>query len=66
MKQKDLDPSLSGMGWALGCKGCASIAGKYATQLAHSEECRLRVMEKTRSHPVTAARIKASELRAKE
>ena len=34
VKQKDLDPALSGLAWTHGCKGCESIAGKYATQLA--------------------------------
>ena len=63
VKQKDLDPAQSGLGWTPGCKGCESIAGKHATQLAHSDECRLRVIEKTRSDPVTSARIKASVLR---
>ena len=66
VKQKDLDPAQSGLGWTPGCKGCESIAGKHATQLAHNDECRLRVIEKTNSNPVTAARIKASELRERE
>ena len=58
VKQKDLDPAANGIGWTPGCKGCESIAGKHTTQLAHNEDCRLRVIEKTRSNPVTAARIK--------
>ena len=66
VKQKDLDPALSGLGWTPGCKGCKSIAGEYATQLAHSDECRLKAMEQMKSNPVTAARIKASEIREKE
>ena len=66
VKLKYLDPGGGGMGWALGCKGCASIVGKHATQLAHSEECRLRVIEKTKSNPVIAARIKATRLREDE
>ena len=66
VKQKDLDPAQAGLGWTPGCKGCESIAGKHPTQVAHSDECRLRVIEKTKSNPVTAARLKASELREKE
>ena len=66
VKQKDLDPGGCGMGWTPGCRGCASIAVKHATQLAHSEECSLRVIEKTKSNPVTAARIKAARLREYE
>ena len=66
VKKKDLDPAQDGLGWTPGCKGCESIAGKHTTQLAHSDECRLRVIEKTKSNPVTAARLKASEQREKE
>ena len=66
VEQKDLDPAQAGLGWTPGCKGCESIARKHATQLAHNDECRLRVIEKTKSNPVTAARLKASELREKE
>ena len=43
-----------------------SISGNYKTQLAHSEDCRLRVIDKTKSNPVTAARIKATRLREDE
>lgn len=63
VKQKDLDPGSGGIGWTLGCKGCESIAGDHTTQLAHSEDCRLRVIEKTTSNPMTAARIKVTRLR---
>ncbi len=65
VKKKDLDPAQDGLGWTPGCKGCESIVGKLPTQLAHSDECRLRVIEGTRSNPVTAARIRASEEREK-
>ena len=65
-KKKDLDPAQNGLGWTPGCKGCESIAGKHQTQLAHSDACRRRVIEKTKSNPVTAARSKASEQREKE
>ena len=47
VKKKDLDPAQNGLGWTPGCKGCESIAGGHATQLAHNNECRLRVIEKT-------------------
>ena len=65
VKQKDVDPAQEGLGWTPGCKGCESIAGGHATQLAHSDECRLRVIEKTKSNPVTAARIQMSEARVR-
>ena len=66
VKKKDLDPTQDGLGWTPGCKGCESIANKHATQLAHNDDCRLRVMEGTKSNPVTAARMKANEDRVKE
>ena len=44
----------------LGCKGCESIAGSYKAGVAHSEGCRLRVINETKSNPVTAARVKAA------
>ena len=66
VKKKDLDHAQDGLGWTPGCRGCESIAGKHATQLAHSDECGLRVIEKTKSNPVTAARVKASEQRERE
>ena len=62
VKKKDLDPAQDGFGWTPGCKGCESLA-RGTTQLAHNDECRLRVIEKTKSNPVTAARVKASEQR---
>ena len=60
VKAKDLDPAGGGIGWTPGCKGCESIAGSYKTQVAHSEGCRLRVINETKSNPVTAARVKAA------
>ena len=65
VKRKDLDPAQSGLGWTPGCRGCESLASA-TTQLAHNDECRLRVIEKTKSNPVTAARVKASEQRERE
>ena len=59
VKQKDLDPAQSGLGWTPGCKGCESIAGKHATQLAHNDECRLRVIGKTRSNPCDGGSVES-------
>ena len=63
---KGLRPAANGIGWTPGCKGCDSISGKHTTQLAHNEDCRLGVIEKTKSNPVTAARINSTRLREDE
>ena len=50
---KDVDPRFSGVGFTEGCKGCRAIVnGK--TPVAHSHDCRLRVME----HAQTMTRLR--------
>ena len=66
MKTRDLDPAAGGMGWTPGCKGCESISRGVKTQVAHSDECRARVIERTGSRPEIAARIKATREREDE
>ena len=60
VETRGLDPSGGGIGWTAGCKGCESISRGDRTQLAHSKDCRMRVIEKTASNPTTAARLKAT------
>ena len=54
---KDVDPRFSGVGFTEGCKGCRAIVnGK--TPVAHSRDCRLRVMEQAPKNDKIAARLK--------
>ena len=54
---KDVDPRHSGVGFTEGCKGCRAIVnGK--TPVAHSHDCRLRVMEQAPNNDKIAARLK--------
>ena len=65
VKATDVDPSSGGLGFMPGCPGCkAIINGKKS--VAHSETCRLRVMEQASSKPSVAARIKVTRARDTE
>ena len=52
-----MDPKFEGVGFTEGCKGCRAIVnGKRP--VAHSQECRLRVMEQAPSNERIAARVR--------
>ena len=56
---KDVDPKFNGFGFTEGCKGCRAIVnGK--PPVAHSSECRLRIMEQAPNSEKIAARVKRS------
>ena len=56
---KDVDPKYNGIGFTEGCKGCQAIVnGK--SPVAHSKECRLRLMEQAPNNEKIAARVKRS------
>ena len=57
-KTRNLDPSGGRIGWTAGCKGCEPISRGNVSQVAHSENCRMRVIEKTASNPTTVARLR--------
>lgn len=53
----DVDPAAGGFEFISGCKGCSAIInGKRP--VAHSSECRLRVMQQAPNSPKIAARVK--------
>ena len=59
MTAKDVDPKYNGIGFTEGCKGCQAIVnGK--PPVAHSQECRLRLMEQAPNNEKIAARVKRS------
>ena len=54
---KDVDPKHQGVGFTEGCKGCRAIVnGKPA--VAHSDDCRLRVMAEAPNNDKIAVRLK--------
>ena len=54
---KDVDPASGGFGFTAGCKGCSAIInGKRP--VAHSHECRSKVMEQAPNDAKIAARVK--------
>ena len=56
---KDVAPSRMGVGFTDGCKGCRAIVnGK--NPVAHSDDCRLRVMAEAPNNDKIAARVKRS------
>ena len=55
----DVDLAAGGFGFTPGCDGCKAIVnGKRS--LAHSETCKLKVMQQASSNPKIAARVKRS------
>ena len=54
---KDVGPKFNGVGFTEGCKGCRAIVnGK--SPVAHSHDCRLRVMEQAPNNDKIAAMVK--------
>ena len=53
----DVDPNQGGFGFTEGCKGCRAIVSRKPA-VAHSDECRLKVMEQAPRNDKIAARVK--------
>ena len=54
----DVDPAAGCFGFTPGCDGCKAINGTRS--VAHSETCRLKVMQQAPNNPKIAARVKRS------
>ena len=65
MTAKDVDPKFGGFGFTEGCKGCRAIVnGK--NPVAHSHDCRLKIMEQAPNNDKIAARVKRTMVKDQE
>ena len=65
VKKKDVDPAAKGIGFTPGCLGCIGIINWMpgGRSVTHSEDCRLRTMERAETDSSVAARVQATQAR---